>query len=77
VDLGYSLFRRLDDVKIVGPYTFLRPAELRAVAPDAVHDHRQASGQGDYGLLLTKRLLAMLIAQAFSHDHLVVRVSMT
>src|SRR6202008_1066902 len=31
--------------------TFLRPAELRAVAPDAVHDHRQASGRGDDGLL--------------------------
>jgi hypothetical protein len=53
-----------------------RPAEVRAIAPDPMLDHRQPAGQCecDIGFCLPRRL-AMFIAQALSRDHLIVRVN--
>jgi hypothetical protein len=47
---------------------FPSPAELGAVNPDAVHDHRQPTRQRHDRLFIPRRL-AICIAQALSHDH--------
>jgi hypothetical protein len=53
-----------------------RPAEVRAIAPDPMLDHRQPAGQCecDIGFCLPRRL-AMFLGQALSRDHLIDRVN--
>ena len=52
------------------------PTELGAVHPDAVHDHGQPTRQR-HDRLFHPATPGICIAQALSHDHLLVRVSMT
>src|SRR3974390_280198 len=50
------------------------PAELGAINPNAVHDHGQLARQR-HNRFLQPRRLAICIAQLFSQDHFVARIS--
>jgi len=52
------------------------PPELGTVRPYAVHDNRHSPRHGD-NRPLHSRWRAIFVPQALSHDHLMVRVSMT
>ena len=55
--------------------TSLRPPELGAVNPDAVHDHGQPAANATISFFIS-RCLAIFIAQALSQDHFVDRTNM-
>src|SRR3954447_9128407 len=67
-----SLVRR-EPLKWLG--VGVRPAELGPVSPHAVHDHRHSACHSD-DRAFQPPVPRNLHAQALSHDHLIVRVSM-